>query len=301
MNTLKRKFKGDKGELIFYSALIALPILQILIFYFYVNFNSIMLAFKEFDGKDFIWNPSYNFPTLWYEIKSLKLLIALKNSLIVWVFTSVLGTFLAIVFAYYIYKKWFMAKTFKFFLFLPSVLPSILLVSVFKFFVNQAIPGYAAIFGMEVRELLIHGRDSLFPTVVFYNVWICFGAQLLIYTGAMDQIAPEVIEAGQLDGVTPVREFFSIVIPMILPTISTFIIANVATLFTNQANLYAFFGGEKVLAQDFTIGYYLFSLVGESGSMDKYPYASMLGIICTLIAFPLTVLVRRLLNGKEEA
>ena len=65
MNTLKRKFKGDKGELIFYSALIALPILQILIFYFYVNFNSVMLAFKEFDGKDFIWNPDYNFPTLW--------------------------------------------------------------------------------------------------------------------------------------------------------------------------------------------------------------------------------------------
>ena len=47
MNTLKRKFKGDKGELIFYSALVALPILQVLIFYFYVNFNSILMSFKR--------------------------------------------------------------------------------------------------------------------------------------------------------------------------------------------------------------------------------------------------------------
>lgn len=300
MDTQKRRFKGDKGELIFYSLLVALPIAQILIFYFYVNFNSITLAFKEYDGGfDFVWNPGANFPDLWVDIKSLNLLIALKNSLIVWIFTSVVGTFLAIVFAYYIYKKWALAKTFKFFLFLPSVFPSILLVSVYKFFVNNALSGPTGIFGPDL--LLGRGTDSLFPTVVFYNVWICFGAQLLIYTGAMDQIAPEIIEAGQIDGVTPIREFFSIVIPMILPTISTFIIANVATLFTNQANLFAFFGGENVLKQDMTIGYYLFSLVGEKGYMDNYPYASMLGIICTLIAFPLTVLVRRLLNGKEDA
>ena len=303
MNTLKRKFKGDKGELIFYSALVALPILQVLIFYFYVNFNSVMLAFKEYsaEAKGFVWNINANFPKLWFDLKTWKLLHALKNSLIVWLFTTVLGTFLAIVFAYYIYKKWKLAKTFKFFLFLPSVLPSILLVGVYKFFVNEAIPGYMGIFGMQVSALLDFG-DALFPTVVFYNVWICFGAQLLIYTGAMDQIAPEIIEAGQVDGVTPIREFFSIVIPIILPTVSTFIIANVATLFTNQANMYAFFGGDTALqASDYTIGYYLFYLVGEKGALDNYPYASMLGIICTFIAFPLTLLARRLLSGKEEA
>lgn len=298
MKALKRKFKGDIGEMVFYGALIALPLAQIAIFYFYVNFNSVMLAFKEFDGKDsFIWNFGANFPQLWLDLTDMTLLNALKNSFIVWVFTTGLGTFLAIVFAYYIYKKWPVAKTFKFFLFFPSVLPSILLVGIFKFFVNNAIPGY---FGLT-DGLLDYG-NTLFPTVVFYNVWICFGAQLLIYTGAMDQIAPEIMEAGEVDGVTPIREFFSIVIPIILPTVSTFIIANVATLFTNQANLYAFFGGDMALMpEDYTIGYYLFKLVGESGALNKYPYASMLGIICTLIAFPLTMLARRLLGGKEEA
>ena len=172
-----------------------------------------------------------------------------------------------------------------------------MLIGVYKFFVDSAIPGYLGLSGTILTG------NTLFPTIVFYNVWICFGAQLLIYTGAMDQISPEIIEAGQVDGVTPIREFFSIVLPMILPTVSTFVIANVATLFTNQANLVGFFNfnDSNLQPSDYTIGYYLFRMVGATGGMDNYPYASLLGILCTFIAFPLTMLARRLLNGKEDS
>ena len=83
MKALKRKFKGDIGEMVFYGALIALPLAQSAIFYFYVNFNSVMLAFKEFDGKDsFIWNFGANFPQLWLDLTDMTLLNALKNSFI---------------------------------------------------------------------------------------------------------------------------------------------------------------------------------------------------------------------------
>lgn len=304
MRTKKIKRKGDISELIFYCCIIALPVLQVLIFYFYVNFNSITMSFKQYDTLQdkFTWDwGKSNFPKLVNDIKSFVLFDALKNSLIVWLCTAVLGTFLSVLFAYYIYKKWFFGKTFKFFLFLPSVLPSILLVIVFKFFANEAIPGYfAELFKVTVNPLLKRGEATLLPTIIFYNVWVCFGAQLLIYTGAMDQIAPEIIEAGKVDGVSSTREFFSIVLPIILPTISTFVVANVAMLFTNQANLYAFFG-DAVDFKDYTIGYYLFELVNKEGNAKtQYTYASMLGIICTLFAFPLTMLARKLLNRGDE-
>lgn len=304
MKTTKIKRKGDISELIFYICIIALPLLQILIFYFYVNFNSLALAFKRYTGEitdTFVWDFKVNFVDLMEDLTNNVLLDALKNSLIVWVFTAAIGTFLSILFAYYIYKKWAIAKVFKFFLFLPSVLPSILLVIVFKFFASEAIPGYLSeIFGVTVSPLLKRGSLTLMPTVIFYNVWVCFGAQLLIYTGAMDQIAPEIIEAGKVDGVSPTREFFSIVLPMILPTVSTFVVANVATLFTNQANLYTFFG-DAVDYSNYTIGYYLFELVNKEGyGKSAYTYASLLGIICTLFAFPLTMLARKLLNREAD-
>ena len=304
MKATNKKQKGDRGELIFYCCLVALPLLQIVIFYFYVNFNSILMAFQSYDrlSDTFYWDFGANFSRFWNELTKTSILIdAFKNSFIVWLFTSVLGTVLSIVFSYYIFKKWAFGKTFKFFLFLPSVLPSILLVIVFKFFVNEAIPGYVLHFSGKIITPLLVGKDTLMPTILFYNVWVCFGSQLLIYTGAMDQISPEILEAGKVDGVSCIREFVSIVVPIILPTVTTFVIANVAMLFTNQANLYAFFG-DNVGYSNYTIGYYLFELVNKAGNgKSMYSYASALGIICTLIAFPLTMLIRRLLNGKEEA
>ena len=305
MNVTKLKRKGmrDVGELIFYICLVALPLLQLAIFYVYVNFNSILMSFQTYDqlsGK-FVWNVGANFTRLWTELTKTSILKdAFLNSLSVWLLMSIFGRFLAILFSYYIYKKCVMSKVFKFFLFLPSVLPGILLVLVFKFFANEAIPGYyLEFFGETINPLLI-GTDTLMPTVYFFCVWVSFGGQILIYTGAMDQIAPEIIEAGKVDGVKPVQEFFCIVVPLILPTVATFMIASVATLFTDQASLYSFFG-EAVDFENATIGYYLFILVNKTGNgKSMYTYASALGLVCTMIAFPLTLLVRRLLEGKEE-
>ena len=305
MKTTHIKRKGDRSDFIFYCCLIALPLLQIAIFYFYVNFNSILMCFQKYDSlkNKFTWDLTGNFSRFWTELTKTSILIdAFKNSIMVWVCTSLLGTFLSILFSYYIFKKWLGGKLFKFFLFLPSVLPSILLVSVFKFFANEAIKGYVLeIFGKEINALLVDPK-TLMPTLLFYNVWVSFGAQILIYSGAMDQIAPEIIEAGEVDGVNSVQEFFLIVIPIILPTISTFLIANIAMLFSNQANLYAFFGdSNNVSFGNFTIGYYLFDLVNKAGNgKTMYTYASALGIVCTLIAFPLTVGARKLLNRGDE-
>lgn len=305
---LKRKKVRDVGELIFYICLVALPLLQVAIFYFYVNLNSFAMSFQTYDtlaGK-FSWDPEFtNFKRLWMELTQPTLASSILwksfiNSVWIWVLTALFGRILAILFSYYIYKKWVFDKMFKFFLFLPSVLPGILLVIVFKFFANEAIPGYfLELFDKTINPLLI-GSKSLMPTIYFFNIWASFGGQILIYTGSMDQISPEIIEAGQVDGVKPYQELFLIVVPMILPTVATFMVASVATLFTNQASLYSFFG-DNVDFENYTIGYYLFELVNKTGNgKSMYTYASALGIVCTLIALPLTMLVRRLLEGKEE-
>jgi multiple sugar transport system permease protein len=121
-----------------------------------------------------------------------------------------------------------------------------------------------------------------------------------MYANKMFDISPEVIEAGKLDGAIGFKEFWHIVLPLTFPTLSVFLITGVATIFTNQANLYSFYG--HLLDHEYqTIGYYLFLLVnGEQYGEEFYTYASALGIACTLIAFPLTMLVKKLLNGKED-
>ena len=150
----------------------------------------------------------------------------------------------------------------------------------------------------------LHGNEqrAMFIVVIFYNLWVGFGTQVLLYSNAMEQINPSIIEAGQLDGAKPMREFFSIVLPEIIGTVLTFMIASIAAMFMNQANLFNFYGpwdGTYPL----TLGYYMFTLVQINSSGYGYawfPYASALGLCCTLVAIPLTILFRNLSARFED-
>lgn len=298
----KRK-KTDWRELLFYTCLIALPLVQFAIFYVAVNFNVILLSFKSYDtlSGTYSWTLS-NFSRVWSELTSTTILRdALLNSLLVWFFVVLVGTTLAVLFSYYIYMKKPLSKTFKFILFLPSVLPSILLVMIYKYFVQEGLVTYINdIFGTEMLGLLVDS-STRFPTVLFYCVWIGFGSQVLLYTGAMEQISPEINDALKVDGAGPLRQLIHVVIPECLPTISTFLISGIATIFTNQANLWSFFG-TNVEYQDWTIGYYLFRLVNDpSLGISEYPYASTLGLCCTVIALPITFLANHFLMRRDNA
>lgn len=293
----KQIHKRIDKELIFCLIALLIPTIQFAIFYIGVNFNSFSLAFKEYnvlEGK-YKFEGFVNFKRVWTELVDSAILTdAFWNSIQAWIWGTLLGMTLAVFFAYYIYKQVFFSKTFKVLLFLPSVLPGILCSVMFRYCVNEAIPMLAdELFGKEIVGLLV-GKDTRFSTAIFYTVWFGFGSQVLIHSGSMAQVSPSVIEAGQIDGATPFVEFWNIVIPEVIPAISTFLITGVATIFTNQANLYSFFGHEVEYA-DYTIGYYLFKLTNQSASAQResYPYASALGLCCTLVAVPLTFGVRK--------
>lgn len=293
----RNTFARNKGDLLFYCLVLVIPLTQIAIFYFGVNFQSILMSFQTYSTNTdtFSWNPQINFQQFINEVKTTNFWIMMRDSLVVWLCTQLAGTVLALFFSYYIYKKRTLAKFFKFVLFLPSIIPALLLVFIFRFFMNSAIPAFNIKDGILPPGLLTNSK-TYFWIITAFTVWISFGAQVLVYSGAMDQIPNEILEAGKLDGTNSFTEFTRIVIPYIIPTVSTFVIVGVATIFTNQNNLYSFYG-DNLIGTDKTIGYYLYYLVSSSGSgMSKYCYASFLGLVSTCVAVPLTFIVRRLLN-----
>lgn len=286
-------FAKNKGDILFYSLILLIPVIQIAIFYFGVNFQSFLMSFQSYSTKDnlFYWDAGANISNFIAEVKEVTFWIMVRDSFVVWICTQLAGTVFALFFSYYIYKRRTLFKFFKFILFLPSIIPGLLLVLIFQYFMNSAMPTF-----LHIDEGLLTHSGSYFWIITAYTVWLSFGSQVLIYSGAMDQIPVEMLEAGKIDGVSPFREFISLVIPYIVPTIATFVIAGVATIFTNQNNLYSFFG-DYVIGVDKTIGYYLYHLVSSSASgMSKYCYASFLGLVSTFVAVPLTFIVRKVLS-----
>ena len=57
----KIPMKKRQKDMIFVASLVTLPLIHYLIFYVYVNFNSILLAFQRYDNGVYVWNGLENF------------------------------------------------------------------------------------------------------------------------------------------------------------------------------------------------------------------------------------------------
>lgn len=80
----RRKSSIKKGGRLFYVSMIALPLLQFLVFYVIVNFNSILMAFQNYDnstGKEVITFTWDNFAYFFQADVAADLWLCIKNSL----------------------------------------------------------------------------------------------------------------------------------------------------------------------------------------------------------------------------
>lgn len=307
INSQKTPWYKDEKKL-FYYGLMLFPLLQFCIFYIGVNFQSILLAFQKYENSEFIFlseNIFGNFKQVFqyfFEYDTLR--VALKNSVVLWLITVICGTGLAIFFSYYVFKRKEAGRFFRFILFLPSILPAILMSIVFELFTNDVLPVALDIPQLAIGKGLINSTDGDLRLlgIIFYCVFIGFGTQVLLYSNAMEQISPSVIEAAQLDGAPPLTELFHIILPEIMPTVCTFMVASIAGAFMNQANQYNFYG-EDATPETYTLGYYMFIIVQNNSKLygrEYYGFASALGLCCTAIAIPLTLLFRKFSERFEE-
>lgn len=314
----KKKLNFRHKSKIFYGVLCALPLLQFVIFYVGVNLNSFLMAFQKFtmtesvDGtysKVVTW--TFDNFSMWFEKNSLyyswtTLGNAIGVSCKVYLISVCTGVPLGLLFSYYIYKKLWGASMFRVFLFMPAIVSSIVMVLIYKFFVNEAFPQYIEkLFGVEMKGLLNGSAKQTFAVVAFYNVYVSFGTTVLMYSNKMAGISPEIIEAAHIDGVTTVKEFWYVILPLAFPTVSIFLITGVATLFTNQYNVFSFFNGYGTTPETLRpLGYVIFDRAQANASVgrEELPPLAALSMMLTLVAIPLTFGLKHLLEkfGPSE-
>ena len=291
----KKGFSSVKRkQLAFYIAVIAVPILQALVFYFYVNINSFLLAFQEFDGTGYTFAGLQTFQkvfTLEHNVfRNFNFWLVVKNSLLPWGLSFFIVTMPSIFFGYYIYKNHIGSGVFKILLYLPHIIPHLVFIMVYKYFMDF-IPvnlGILKTAGDWTKHVEVERFYYMFCSWMFG-----FGTSVLVYSGTMSGISESIIESGKLDGITPMKELFLIVIPMIWGTFVTMMISSLVSIFTSDMNGYAFKAG-NFNPQIQTIGYFLQNKA-INGGMESYPVLSALGLIITALAVPITMLTRHLM------
>lgn len=302
---LKRRHK----RLIFYSIMLIVPVLNFLVFYVYQNFSTVMMAFEKYSaveggiGYHAAFAGLDNFVAIFRMLNNGKWYMV-TNSLVVFVVKTGIGLALAVIFSYYIYKKSRFSEFFRVLLFLPSVISSVILVVIYRYCIGDI---YQELSGAEFGLLTTHGWGC----VLFFNVWASFGTNVLMFSGAMSGINDSVVEASKIDGASVVQEFIHVTIPMIFPTLTTFVIIGIAAIFVDQAHLYTFFVEDAQGME--TVGYFLYVQALRSDVVAKgietkklvylsYPEISAFGLLITAVIVPLTFVLRKLFNrfGPSE-
>lgn len=292
----KKMSKGQRGDLLFHLALLVWPVLQFTVFYIVVNLNSFKLAFigeKGFtlDYFKYIFSADV-FPNIGK---------AALTSLEFYLITTIVSVPLGLLFAYYIFKKAVGGRVFRFFLFMPSIVSSMVMVVLFTNF-------------MEKGAVELTGVDGIFNTmqrssytwVLIFYLWTNFGTTTLIYSNKMGELSPEILEAAQLDGASSLQEFVYVVLPFAFSTVSVFLVTGLATIFSNQYNLFSIYG-DSIAFDSGTLGYYLFNEVQQYAAKgnftaEAYNRMAALSLVITLVVIPTTLTARWALDkyGPQE-
>lgn len=301
---LHKKKKFDK-KWIFYIILVGLPLIQYAIFYLYVNVNSFTLAFNSYDKitgeQSFVGLDNFRrvYDAFFKSELAHQFSIQLKNSIVNYLLTLIVGTGGAVVFSYYIYKKQLGSDFFKIILFLPQVIPGIALISIYRYVMETGVVSIYNEMSSEPIASLLNNADTVYGVVLFFSLFLGFGTQVLMYLGAMNKINPSITEAGMLDGVTFVSEFFLITLPCVFSTIATFLVVGLTGIFTNDLGLYSFFSGNAP-GEAQTLGYYLYNITKiNSTNQSEWPFIAAIGICFTVIVAPVTIFLKWWLDKKD--
>ena len=295
-----RRYGLSKDDIVFLVVFLAYPLALFAIFYVYVNFSSVLLAFKEYHFDDtYRWVLFDNFGRFLQMIggASESWTIGFVNSLKMYILCLVICLPLYILFSYILFKKCFFHKGLRILVMIPQIISGFIMCLVFKNFIEGGIPGaMEKLFGAENFPNLLTDENSTFATTLFYTIWISFSTSLIVYPNAMNEIGDEVIEAANLDGVGNIfQELRYILIPLIFPTISTFLITGFAAIFTNAGAIPTFFMYDAPTNAK-NIGYLYWVEIANSSTFSGYPMLAAGGILMTMIVAPLTLLLKRALE-----
>lgn len=293
----------------FILAVLFYPMLLFFVFWVGVNFSSILLAFQKMtDTGENIFVGFDNFVAFSNSFfgGTGNISYAFWNSIKTYLINLLISMPLYIIFSYLIFKKCLAHKQIRVIAMLPSIISAFVLSLIFFRFTTGS---GAAIIKITMAMGLNNGQGvdlfdeaHIFGTCIFWGIYCSFGTNLLVYPNAMKEIDSGVMESAKLDGVSGMwQDLRYIILPLIFPTLTTFLVTGISSLFSNDLGLLAFYGPYYTGSSAITVGYVYSSRLASAATnyiteMKTFPQLAAGGIILTLIVAPLTILLKFLLE-----
>ena len=303
-NLIDTNKKKDVGAYIFIITMLCVPIVAFLFFYVYINFNSILMAFQKprNDGSGmFDWS-LYNFEKVFQQFSSTEedLLSYLLNTVIFFVTDTFVSMPLSLVICYFIYKKIAGYQAFRTIIYLPVIITSTIIATLFKGMIEAGGPlqMLCGRWGIEPPKTFVNTEEYALKTILTFVIYSGLGGRFVLFGGAMNSIDPSIIDAGKIDGAGPFRELVSIIVPCIWPTLATMLLLCSTGIFTASGPSLLFDKGQY---GSMTISYWIYDITsGAGGAGESVELASAIGLVFTILGLPIVLVVKKLTGITEE-
>lgn len=141
-----------------------------------------------------------------------------KYTLVFMIFANVLAIALAVALT----QKFRLANLMRGVFFVPYIMSMTIVGFIWKFIFSQ---GFARLFELTNWDFLnlswLGNPNLAFYSVAFVGIWQSIGFYIVLYIAGLQAIPTDILEAATVDGASGFRRFFSIVIPMLWPSITT--------------------------------------------------------------------------------
>ncbi len=311
--TTKVKFYQRKGfkKNVFVICMLAWPLVQFAIFWVYVNANTFLMTFQQYDryGTHTGTPNSYYFVGLDHYVNLFKQIffplskggnVMLKNAF--WnagysFFINIIVLLpLSIVCAYVLSFRIKGEGIFRTLFYIPNIISMTVLVMAYKYMFDYNFGPLNELFKLfGVNKVWFDTSvesNTIWPLIVIYCIWAGLGVNMILTSSAISRIPPEILESCQLDGIGFWHQLWSIIIPLTWSTISTTIILGIISTFNFFMHPYLIAGPTGgYQGQTMTIPISIFNTV-LSRTKSAYAQAATMGIFTSLIAIPLIFLAK---------
>lgn len=234
---------------------------------------------------------------------------AFQNNVIYFIFEMIVQNGIAFLLAYIIYTKIKGSEFFKVVFFLPRILSVIIVGFLWKLILN---PNFGALNNLLDKIGLsdwarpwLGDPDTALLSIILVNSWFGMGFSLLIFLAGLQAIPRDVLEAAKLDGASGLRYIYSIVLPLIVPSITIVTVLTFIHAFEAFELIYAMQGsqGEPYYSTD-TLAVYFYRLAfGGSSGTDSVAIGlgSALAVVLFFIIASISAIFLYFLRKKEVA
>ncbi len=128
--------------------------------------------------------------------------------------------------------------------YIPNIISLVIIGFIWKFICTRVFEALGSTTGIPLFGLSWLGvPDLAVITTVIVSVWQGLGFYLIIYIAGMQSVPGELQEAARIDGASAFRRFFSVTLPMIMPSISFCMFYSVANSMKMFELIFSLTGG----------------------------------------------------------